>query len=497
MNFIKNFLENRKEKRFVDTSTQDFSVTLPPIFGIEAKVYLRILIVLLAILLFFLLLILPGIKKNGSIVSFTSTPSNAAVYVNEQYIGSTPLKRFIPKGEHQFSLKYTGAKDNILTKKIKGRILFSSIFPKKDQIEFNVLNVNPSLTVTNTIKQFNTISFYHSFENETIPPPIISYATQYILASEDKKSISEQLNRLFIHVTPLANTPELKRDCFYAFFIASGISSNELAKQNRDIPDEILFSISERIIDLSHDYPQVFYDYIKYFTLKEQRTIKKTLKYINFRDSLVNYCNLPISTQFGKPTGKTMVRDGIKFLEFYGGYYRFNDEYTLATIAQLTENDFPPLIPQLYYFSNFYISERTVTSNEFNMFLSASPEMIEKWASSNQINRYFNPSSNRNEITGISWHAAKSFAIEKKMRLPHYIELEATKDIIKGSTLQEWCEDSYLPSSFTISQNYPERILRLPSEFSSLPAEFCSEFATFRLAFSNSPMIPVSLARLE
>ena len=63
-------------------SVDDINIKLKPFLGIRPGVYLTWLYGFALCLILFLLFFLPGIKKNGTVVSVGSMPDQAAVYVD-------------------------------------------------------------------------------------------------------------------------------------------------------------------------------------------------------------------------------------------------------------------------------------------------------------------------------------------------------------------------------------------------------------------------------
>jgi hypothetical protein len=100
-------------------------------FGLSPQRYMTLLFYAAAALLFFLIFMLPGIKHNGSRVSFNTTPAGAAVYIDGVRRGATPLTVFIEKGRHKIELRKPFYITTEITEGIGGRYFFSLLFPRR------------------------------------------------------------------------------------------------------------------------------------------------------------------------------------------------------------------------------------------------------------------------------------------------------------------------------------------------------------------------------
>ena len=106
-------------------------VKLKPFLGIQPGLYLTVIYSLAALVLLFLLLFLPGIRKNGTVYTFESVPSGAAVHVDGLYAGSTPVKAFIESGEHEVIVSRPHFETNSKTIRTGGRLFGSLFVPRR------------------------------------------------------------------------------------------------------------------------------------------------------------------------------------------------------------------------------------------------------------------------------------------------------------------------------------------------------------------------------
>ena len=110
---------------------ESISVSLTPIAGISPRVYVPILYALLAALLLFLLLILPGLRTNGTYLTVSSNPPNAALFVDGDYVGATPGTYFIEAGTRSLVVSRPAFIPSEETRTIRGRLFGSLFFPRR------------------------------------------------------------------------------------------------------------------------------------------------------------------------------------------------------------------------------------------------------------------------------------------------------------------------------------------------------------------------------
>ncbi|MAG14146.1 MAG: hypothetical protein CMN78_06080 [Spirochaetales bacterium] len=110
------------------------SVKLKPLLGIKPGAYLTFLYVLVGAGLLFLLLFLPGIRRNGTLYTVSTVPRGAAVFVDGKYAGSTPTKAFVQKGEHEVTIRRKYFVTQAIQISTRGRLLGSLFVPRREII---------------------------------------------------------------------------------------------------------------------------------------------------------------------------------------------------------------------------------------------------------------------------------------------------------------------------------------------------------------------------
>lgn len=121
----------KEEKRISDEDIANAYVRLKPLFNIKPEYWLAALFSVILLLILFLLLFLPGIKNNGTVLFVSSDPPGSAVYIDSVWRGSTPCSIFLPSGKAVISIGRQGFESHTQTLAIGGRVFASLFFPKK------------------------------------------------------------------------------------------------------------------------------------------------------------------------------------------------------------------------------------------------------------------------------------------------------------------------------------------------------------------------------
>ncbi len=123
-----------KKNRSSEQDPNTIEVRLKPILGISPRHYVPIVWLVITLTLIFFLLILPGIKQNGTMLTVYSDPPDASVIADGIRAGRTYEPVFIPKGSREIRIRRPGFKDEVITEKISGRLFASRLFPKRREI---------------------------------------------------------------------------------------------------------------------------------------------------------------------------------------------------------------------------------------------------------------------------------------------------------------------------------------------------------------------------
>ena len=107
------------------------TVKLRPVAGLAPTTYLPILYAAAVLGVLFLVLVLPGLRSSGSLVTFSSTPGGAAVEIDGRFAGTTPVTARVAAGSHTvtFSKTHFHAHDAVV--EVGGRLLFSAFAARR------------------------------------------------------------------------------------------------------------------------------------------------------------------------------------------------------------------------------------------------------------------------------------------------------------------------------------------------------------------------------
>lgn len=123
------------ERQVTEENIENARVHLKPFFGLAPGRWLAALGVLAIALALFLLLFLPGIRRPGTLYAFSSLPSEAAVFVDGAYAGTTPCEAFLSKGDHEIKIARPGFGDVDASGRSAGRLFASLLFPRRRSVE--------------------------------------------------------------------------------------------------------------------------------------------------------------------------------------------------------------------------------------------------------------------------------------------------------------------------------------------------------------------------
>jgi formylglycine-generating enzyme required for sulfatase activity len=134
-------------------------VHLKPILGIRPGVYIAILCAMVLLLALFFLLLYPGIARPGAVVVFTSDPAGAALRVDDVYLGTSPCRVFVPKGEHTLEAILPGFTPERLDAVILGRLFASVLFPRHYNVNVNLAAPDPAAVLAASVHDYASWSF--------------------------------------------------------------------------------------------------------------------------------------------------------------------------------------------------------------------------------------------------------------------------------------------------------------------------------------------------
>lgn len=204
---------------------ESLTVTLPRPFGLRPGVYLIFLYGLILLGLLFFILILPGITNPGEMVQIESIPSGAAVHVNGQYRGATPLTVHVPKGDALIELEKPAYLFEGVTIAAGNRLFASRFFPKRRDLSFQALEGDMERRYALLVDELTSYSLVDTYvENYQFPPLISRWVEE--MGETGSMSRSEVSEKLFM-LTPFLGSAALFADALDAYYFLRGDEMQE------------------------------------------------------------------------------------------------------------------------------------------------------------------------------------------------------------------------------------------------------------------------------
>ncbi len=203
-----------------DTRDNEYAVHLKPIFGIRPGVYLTVLYAFMAGAVLFSLLILPGIVRNGSLVSFVTYPEEAVVEIEGVYVGSTPCTVFVKRGTRAAVISKAYYEAVPVTLKIRGRLFLSLFSPRRETVSRALTFANPIAAAQELVGDYAkwAMALPHTANYQM---PALARQTIGALAAQNALS-PEQLYDILINLIPYMTSESTLSDLSAAACLSAG-----------------------------------------------------------------------------------------------------------------------------------------------------------------------------------------------------------------------------------------------------------------------------------
>jgi formylglycine-generating enzyme required for sulfatase activity len=503
-------------------------VRLRPLFGVKPGKYLAALYLLIIVTILFFILVFPGLAKRGSLVTFTSEPSGAAVRVDDVFLASSPCTVFVDAGRRRFDIVLPGFEPFSREEDVGAGGFASAIFPRRLSI-YAVLNEKKPLHAM-TLGAKDAAAWSFTGESvEIYQTPLSLSEGVYLSAPAD----AEAANRLLVAAARFASTRAFLKDLTRAKFFADnsgrspsllGICSS-VADTLKFIADNPAFTVV--LTDLLGETAR---------PLLESEWYKMNVINVVFppENQLQNRQNLA-----GARVGGNITVGGVRFVEVEDGIFTISADFSRETPVK-----------------RFYIAANEISDSDWAAFLAENPEWraenTENLAEKGLVNGLYlvkpdDEAYPSPTISGVSWFAADAYCrwLATKLppaltgwtaRLPTEIEWEyAASSAVKGldgghlagmilrdrpagsgraqpgeAGLWEWCADPFVPIYFLDADNEsisaigsPKRSVRggswvnpagtvFPETRAGLAPSSCSPFVSFRPVIVPETGIPES-----
>lgn len=355
------------------------NVKLKPIFGIEPEKYILPIYGAILFIIIFALLVLPGILKYGTYITFTSTPIGASIYIDDKRVGSTPDTVFVHGGSREIKL----VKENFTTTteevNVKGRVFFSLLFKKKSNLHFKLDSTYSDDILSNGYNELSKWSLN--------PKQNIRFKTPAYLST----SVIEYLNSSNPDISKLEEFLSSSRKLITREEILSDFL-RALAVKNSQSKAFTISSLKESLIDID-DY------------LKESPNLELFIysRILNEDSSNKRYDELI-------KRSKKLIDSSVTSYESSISNRRVNN----YTYKYIPKGRFTPLASTNFIHEiredSFYISDRMVTREDWDAFVKDNPKWsrdnIDSLMEENLVDREYLESDREEYITNISYYGA-------------------------------------------------------------------------------------------
>ncbi len=348
------------------------SIQIPSLFGLSPGKWLTILYGSILLIALFFLFIFPGIKNPHSELRVTSQIP-MALYIDDLYVGGTPLEIDVPKGEHTFRLERDFFEPIEWEENIPSRLIGSLFFSKVVKKSYSPTIEEVDLFLQAQYKELSQWALVDNFTD--------NYVTGY-----HYPSIITETAEALIFAT---NGPFIKE--LESFFYAAQrqLSHQEIVNDYKEAT-----SLAEAKISLFIENDTLITD-----AFKEDNT------------SIQEYfTNTPVLTRIPATgrTGEVISIEGKKYIYVEGGSYTLGG----SNPENLKE------APYNVELEPFAFLDHEVTVAEFFNFLEENPTWkgSQKKALKEQglVDDYYlqniTSTSTSLPVTYVSWYAAQAYA---------------------------------------------------------------------------------------
>ncbi|MDR0503149.1 MAG: SUMF1/EgtB/PvdO family nonheme iron enzyme [Treponema sp.] len=443
--------------------TEDDRVKLKPLMGIRPGVYLTVFYSIALLIILFFLLIFPGLKRPGSLISLKTEPVGAALKADGVYMGTYRDKIFIPKGNHILEAVIPGFETATADVQIPGRVFGSLFFPSRYRVFFTLKSADSTSAFEMAAADFAAWSFGGEPTAAWQIPLSLSEGA-YRIGPENNPAATE----ILLAASRFTVTRSTLRDLVRAKML---IDSGGLSPS----PAILAGSVSDILSFLSENPASAIW-LSKILPPESAAIIEKS----DWYKSSINFKHAP-AYQNVSNTG-TLAAGGLTFTRIESGTVEYPEPYPYTADVK-----------------NFYICETPVQNALFREFLNENPS----W---NDERNIFPPEIPGTYGAGASWHAARAFCqwftkrlpssmSNMEVRLPTEDEWEHAANSgtpnMKPANW-EWCADPFVPLPFIkadqktiLAVGSPEYALRgrlsnTSETRASMPPDSASPFITFR-----------------
>ena len=121
-----------------EQNEENITVRLGPVFGMQPRIYVPAVWLIIAAAAVFFPLVLPGLRRSGTELTIYTDPPDASIIVDGVRAGRSGRAVFVKKGRRTVTLRRPGFEELVSTMDIKGRILASRLLPRRLEVDFTL-----------------------------------------------------------------------------------------------------------------------------------------------------------------------------------------------------------------------------------------------------------------------------------------------------------------------------------------------------------------------
>ncbi|AGT27037.1 SUMF1/EgtB/PvdO family nonheme iron enzyme [Borrelia miyamotoi] len=377
-----------KENGSANIKKEALKVKLKPILGITPKVYVFFIIIILPLMLLFSLIINNKLKNPGAYLKINTNINNAHVYLDEKYIGRTPLNKYTSATKGTLKIQRLGFET--YEKKIE---IQNSLFTSyKFNIDLELKD--PNKIIAQRQKELSVMTKIKNTNENIKLIPVFS------LLLNDFKNHPAQIKKFFKSSIPYLNSNEIFKDFLKVYTNIYLIKNNN----NKEIWESLQknFNLESRSIIWFFEN----LDKEQQKQISKETWFKALIEKLKNENKILKVENKSINLYLNN--FKKIPSQNIESVK---NYKLYSQNLTLKTTYNLKE---------------FLIQNRNVTKAEYQNFLNENP----KWTLNNKDNlikeelvdesylKTFKQMSSNEDITNISYHAAMEYAKWYSSSLP-------------------------------------------------------------------------------
>jgi len=408
------------------TLIKNIRVNLKPVLGIHPRIYVLWIWLILITLIVFLLLILPGIRKNGTLLTIESIPPDASVIIDGNRLGSAGEVIFVPRGKRELSVEHFGFIPHRQNIDFRGRILASRLFPLRLKLDLTLETVEGYDHLAWGVREFTAWAETGPERERYAIPPVLTSAARNAIRSD-----AEPNPDFIATALPVCIDERHLADIVRAnFILESGGSPPSLGSIA-----EVVRSISKLDLPIPTKAVTELIDGERLSLLELKKASEDESALDIAEDARAFYAKRRASAPIAFYNGS------IAFVRVGGATAPLGDMELAAQQKRVRAG----AIPIRARVDAFQISATEISNTQFSLFLSENLEWsvmnIEELKTQNLVDEYYlsNWSSStapaefgNYPVTEISWYAAQSYAewftrrylVDSRARLPTEDEWE-------------------------------------------------------------------------